>query len=200
MAKNSLFHRALFGYAKEDVHAYILAQDRKVRELSDALNALEEKFCAYQNFYASLMRVYDENLAVLREVQIRAAASEERVRTLGEVFGALSEAYRRLYQTAAEQQSALATAKLYENKATKYDELAVRMKELVLPESMQTAAAPLEPLPEVGVLPEETVIDEYCVRADAALRELLSDSRALVSASARLQIPAPPLAGESIIG
>ena len=200
MAKKSLFHRALFGYAKEDVNAYILTQDQRIRELSESLNALEEKFNAYQSFYLSLMRIYDENLAVLREVQIRALASEERVRSLSEVFGALSEAYRSLYQTATEQQNALVTAKLYESKATKYDDLAARMQELVLPESMLTAGKTLAPLPEVGVLPAESALDEYCARADAALRELLTDSRLFVTATARLQNPAPPESNERNIG
>lgn len=192
MSKNTLFRRSLFGYSKEDVNRYILAQDTRIRELSDALSALEERFESYRRFYETLMRVYEENLAVLREVQIRAAQNEERVRGLSEVFGALTAAYESLYQLAAEQQDALSTAKLYETKATKYDALATQMKELVLPESMRTVQAPLAPLPEVGALPADDMLSEMAQRADAALREMLADAKAFYMASARLQNPAPP--------
>ncbi len=192
MAKNTLFRRSLFGYAKEDVNDYILQQNNRVRELSEALASLEEKFNTYQAFYANLMRVYDENLVVLREVQIRAAQSEDRVRALSEVFGLLSGAYQTLYRVASEQQAALVTAKLYESKATKYDALAMQMKELVLPDSMREQGAPLAPLPEVGALPSDALIRDLGRRADEALREMLADAQAFFLASARLQNPTPP--------
>lgn len=192
MAKNSLFRRSLFGYSKEDVNAYILSQNARVQQLTEALHALEGKFDAYQSFYATLMRVYDENLAVLREVQIRASQNEERVRAVSEVFGALAAAYRDLYSVAQSQQEALVTAKLYETKAEKYDALASQMKELVLPESMRQHTAPLAPLPEVGTLPTEDLLASLSERADGALREMLADARSFYLASARLQNPAPP--------
>ncbi len=192
MAKNSLFRHSLFGYSKEDVNDYILKQDARVRELSAALETLETRFESYRRFYETLMRVYDENLAVLREVQIRAAQNEERVRALSEVFGALTAAYDSLYRLAQEQKAALSTAKLYETKATKYDALATQMKELVLPESMRSADVPLAPLPTVADLPQEEALSEMAHRADAALREMLADAKAFYMASARLQNPTPP--------
>lgn len=190
MAKNSLFRRSLFGYSKEDVNAYILEQNERVQQLTQALSALEERFESYRRFYETLLRVHDENLAVLREVQIRATQNEERVRILSEVFGVLSASYASLYELASEQQNALSTAKQYENKATKYDALALQMKELVLPESMRSAQAPLAPLPEVAALPAEDALSSLTERADSALREMLADARAFYMASARLQTPA----------
>lgn len=200
MSKKSLFRRSLFGYAKEDVNDYILKQDARVRDLSAALEALETRFESYRRFYETLMRVYDENLAVLREVQIRAAQNEERVRALSEVFGALMSAYDSLYQLAVEQKAALSTAKLYETKATKYDALATQMKELVLPESMRTVESPLAPLPSVSDLPQEDALSEMAIRADAALREMLADAKAFFMASARLQNPNPPQDADQNIG
>lgn len=192
MAKNSLFRKSLFGYSKEDVNQYILTQNTRVQELTAALAALEEKFDAHRRFYETLMRVYDENLSILREVQIRAAQNEERVRALTEVFGALSVAYQSLYSVAQEQNAALATAKLYESKATKYESLAAQMKELILPEEMRTAGAPLLPLPSVSALPETVVLNDLTARADESLREMLADARAFYTASTRLQNPNPP--------
>lgn len=192
MAKNSLFRKVLFGFAKEDVNRYIAAQDRRVRELSASLEALEEKFEAHRRFYEALMRVYEENLTVLREVQIRAAKNEETVRRLSGIFGSLADSYQSLYQIALEQQAAIVTAKLYEEKATKYDALALQMKELVLPESMRTATEALRPLPAVGELPEQQDVFTLTEQADGALREMLADAKAFFTASARLQNPAPP--------
>lgn len=195
MAKNALFRRALFGFAKEDVNHYIAKQDQRVQELVSALGALEEKFETHRRFYETLMRVYQENLKVLREVQIRAAHNEETVHRLSSLFASLSAAYRELYELSAAQKEALSTAKLYESKATKYDELSRQMKELVLPESMRTVDhTPLLPLPQLADLPQASAVDALSAEADEALKEMLADAKAFSSACARLQNPAPPQA------
>lgn len=200
MAKNALFRRELFGFSKADVNQYIAAQNERLRELSASLDALEKKFDAHRVFYETLLRVHDDNLAVLREVQTRAGRNENTVRALTDVFNSLSVSYRNLYELAYQQQQALTVAKLYEDKAGKYDELSRRMKEMVLPASMQEMIPPLAPLPEVETLPSPKELDDLTVRASEALNEMLSDARAFFGAGLRLQTPGRPDETNSSVG
>ena len=191
MAKTALFRKALFGFSKEDVNAYISRQDHRVRELSAEVEGLRSRFEAWRVFYDNLMTAYGENLKVLQEVQLRAAHNAQSVRELSGVFAALSEEYRALFSIASEMNSALATAKLYEQKACRYDDLARQMQLLVLPENAPELS-PLVPLPQVRPLPAEETLGELSQKAEASLKEMLADADAFYSACVRLRNPAPP--------
>lgn len=189
MAKDTLFRAGLFGYNKADVHAFLSRQNDRIEELKNRLAEMESSFDRYRGFYEGLLSIHAENLRLLQEVRLRADESAAKAQTLFSVFNSLADAYRDLLTLATAQSEQLKLAQIYEQKALHYDELALRMKEMVLPASMQTPADRHVPLTDLPAVPVRAALDAFIAEATAANTALCEDCGALKLAAARLRTP-----------
>ncbi len=191
MAKTALFRSAMFGYHKSEVNEFIAKQNERNLALKKEVAELEARFEQYRRYYESLLQLHQENLAVLREMRVRASKNAQTVRDLQGVFESICASYQKLDEFAKQQQQAVLSAKVYEEKALKYESLANTMREMVLQKDApeQTSGLPELELPQA--IPEGEFDDLMCAAEDA-LGALNADASAFFAASDRFQIPGKP--------
>ena len=192
MAKTAFFRSAMFGYSKSEVNEFIARQNERNVALKNEVSELESRFEQYRRYYESLLRLHQDNLAVLKEVRVRAARSEENISALQNVFQSVSKAHRELYEFANKQQNAVMSARVYEDKARKYEELAHSMREMILPGEHSGADDRLPVLDLPQSLPDSAHIEGLLQSAKEAFGALSADAQAFFTAADRLQIPGKP--------